>query len=107
MLTILLLSSILFFAAKLIHEDSELVDFTSMLGLVLAPAIISFMITAGLSAFEVEPIFYVSSTLVATIVVFFFSNSIFEWGYEKSGMLAGIYIISSLVIEVVFYMISH
>jgi len=99
MISILLVSAILFIAAKVIHKDKDLVDFSSMLGIVIVPAIIVFLLSLTISALGFPPIFQIVGTLVAVIVVFFFSNSVFEWGYKRSGALAAVYLISSIVVD--------
>ena len=99
MISILIVSAILFFAAKIIHKDKDLVDFSSMLGIVIVPAIVVFLLSLAISAMELSPIFLLTGTLVAVIIVFFFSNSVFEWGYKRSGALAAVYLVSSIIVE--------
>ena len=59
-----------------------------MLGLVIVPAIIVFFISMAISALELSPIFQIAGILFAVIVVFFFSNSIFDWGNKRAGGLS-------------------
>jgi hypothetical protein len=100
MISILIISAILFFAAKQIHDDKDLVDFSSMIGLVVTPAIVVFLFGILVAALELAPVFLLGGTLLAVAVVFFFSNSIFTWGYKKSGALAAVYLGVSILVNI-------
>lgn len=101
-ISIIIVSAILFVATKAIHKDKDLVEFSSMLALVIVPAIISFLVSMAIGAFELAPIFQFSGLVAAVLVVFFFSNSMFEWGYKRAGALAAVYLVANVVIQVVF-----
>ncbi len=99
MISILIISAILFIAAKLIHKDKDLIDFTSMLALVIAPAIAVFLVGMVISYFKLSVVFNYVGLAVAFLIVFFFSNSFFEWGHKKAGVLASIYLVSSVFVQ--------
>ena len=106
MIAAVLLALILFPAAKLIHKDKDLIDAISIIGVVVATLIVSFLVefVAGMFLAELPVLVVLMSLIAGGLLVFFMSNATFVWGYKRSAIFTGVYLISKVALTIGIFM---
>ena len=106
MVIIIVLSAILFSVIFIIKDNKGSVELSAVLGVVIAPSLISFLTLLAVTGFSLDPNLAIIGTLLSTVSIFFLSHMMLSWDYEKSGVLAGVYLISSFLVELTFYLMA-
>ncbi|QOL25946.1 hypothetical protein LP316_01115 [Thalassotalea sp. LPB0316] len=100
MLSALLIAIVLFFTIQLLEKDKDAVDFSNVFIIALVPIVVVSLLNFGISLADLSPAFYLLNFVIGVACMFFLSKYFFDWKNGKAGVLATVYVVSSIGLEI-------
>ncbi|MEC4727717.1 hypothetical protein HWQ46_19410 [Shewanella sp. D64] len=100
MISLLITTTVMFSAIKLMHKDRDVVDFGLVFMLVLVPAIVIFLANMAIAIFSLNELFLLIALIAGIVIVFFMSKNAFDWSKRRAASLSAIYLITTIGAEI-------